>query len=126
MAVAGDDGVDFATTSALLVFTDTALLHRAVTAIVQRDAAALYEAVEQVLATGHEPRRFVEDLLERVRDLIVLAAVPERGADLRPQVPADELESMRAQSTLFAPADLSRCGDLIHETLSTMSGATSR
>ncbi|HJB10743.1 MAG TPA: DNA polymerase III subunit gamma and tau [Candidatus Brachybacterium merdavium] len=125
MAGAGEDGVDFATTIALLGFTDTALLDRAVTAIAQRDAAALYEAVEQVLATGHEPRRFVEDLLERVRDLIVLAAVPDRGADLLPQVPADELESMRAQSTLFAPADLSRCGDLIHETLSTMSGATS-
>ena len=125
MAGAGEDGVDFATAIALLGFTDTALLDRAVTAIAQRDAATLYEAVEQVLATGHEPRRFVEDLLERMRDLIVLAAVPDRGADLLPQVPADELESMRAQSTLFAPADLSRCGDLVHETLSTMSGATS-
>ncbi|MGO1423483.1 MAG: DNA polymerase III subunit gamma and tau, partial [Brachybacterium sp.] len=125
MAGAGDDGLDFPTAIALLGFTDTALLDTAITAVAERDAAALYGAVEHVLATGHEPRRFVEDLLERMRDLIVLAAVPDRGADLLPQVPADELESMRGQAALFAPADLSQCGDLVHETLSTMSGATS-
>src|SRR5699024_4135295 len=125
MAGAGEDGLDFPTAIALLGFTDTALLDTAVTAVAERDAAALYSAVEHVLATGPGPRRFVEDLLERMRDLIVLAAVPERGADLLPQVPADELESMRGQAALFAPADLSQCGDLVHETLSTMSGATS-
>lgn len=125
MAGAGDDGLDHATAIALLGFTDTALLDQAITAISARDAASLYDAVEQVLATGHEPRRFVEDLLERIRDLIVLAAVPERAEDLLPQVPADELASMREQAASIAPADLSRCGDLIHETLSTMSGATS-
>ena len=125
MAGAGEDGLDFPTAIALLGFTDTSLLDSAVTAIAQRDAASLYGAVEHVLATGHEPRRFVEDLLERMRDLIVLAAVPDKGADLLPQVPADELERMREQATLMSPADLSLCGDLVHETLSTMSGATS-
>ena len=125
MAGAGEDGLDFPTAIALLGFTDTALLDQAVSAVAERDAASLYSAVEHVLATGHEPRRFVEDLLERMRDLIVLAAVPDRGADLLPQVPADELERMRGQASQFAPADLSLCGDLVHETLSTMSGATS-
>ncbi|PMC76986.1 DNA polymerase III subunit gamma and tau [Brachybacterium sp. UMB0905] len=125
MAGSGDDGLDFPTAIALLGFTDTALLDRAITAVAEHDAAALYGAVEQVLATGHEPRRFVEDLLERIRDLIVLAAVPERGADLLPQVPADELERMREQAAAFQPADLSRCGDLVNEALSTMTGATS-
>ncbi|MGO1481454.1 MAG: DNA polymerase III subunit gamma and tau [Brachybacterium sp.] len=125
MAGSDEGGLDFATAIALLGFTDTTLLDSAITAIAQRDAAALYGAVEHVLATGHEPRRFVEDLLERMRDLIVLAAVPDKGADLLPQVPADELGRMRSQATLFSPADLSLCGDLVHETLSTMSGATS-
>jgi DNA polymerase-3 subunit gamma/tau len=125
MAGAGEDGLDFPTAIALLGFTDTALLDQAVTAVAERDAASLYSAVEHVLATGHEPRRFVEDLLERMRDLIVLAAVPDRGADLLPQVPAGELERMAGQASQFAPADLSLCGDLVHETLSTMSGATS-
>ncbi|MFC0672626.1 DNA polymerase III subunit gamma and tau, partial [Brachybacterium hainanense] len=125
MAGAGEQGLDHATAIALLGFTDSALLDRAVTAIAQRDGAGLYGAVEQVLATGHEPRRFVEDLLERMRDLIVLGAVPDRGEELLPQVPAEDLVHMREQASTFAPADLSRCGDLIHETLSTMSGATS-
>lgn len=125
MAGADEGGLDVATAIALLGFTDTALLDTAVTAIAQRDGAALYGAVEHVLATGHEPRRFVEDLLERMRDLIVLAAVPDKAADLLPQVPAGDLEQMRGQATLFSPAELSLCGDLIHETLSTMSGATS-
>ncbi|MGO2608519.1 MAG: DNA polymerase III subunit gamma and tau, partial [Brachybacterium tyrofermentans] len=125
MAGAGEDGLDFPTAIALLGFTDTALLDSAITAVAERDAGALYAAVEHVLATGHEPRRFVEDLLERMRDLIILAAVPDRGRDLLPQVPADELERMVGQAGLFEPADLSQCGDLVHETLSTMSGATS-
>jgi len=125
MAGSDEHGLDFPTAIALLGFTDTALLDQAVTAVAERDAASLYGAVEHVLATGHEPRRFVEDLLERMRDLIVLAAVPDKGADLLPQVPADELERMAAQAGLFSPADLSLCGDLVHETLSTMSGATS-
>ncbi|MGP5641182.1 DNA polymerase III subunit gamma and tau [Brachybacterium tyrofermentans] len=125
MAGAGEDGLDFPTAIALLGFTDTALLDSAITAVAERDAGALYAAVEHVLATGHEPRRFVEDLLERMRDLIILAAVPDRGQDLLPQVPADELERMVGQAGRFEPADLSQCGDLVHETLSTMSGATS-
>jgi len=125
MAGAGDDGIDHATAIALLGFTDTALLDTVIEAIARRDAAGMYGAVEQVIASGQEPRRFVEDLLERVRDLIVLSAVPERGEDLLPQHPADELARMRDQIEGFEAADLSRCGDLVHETLSTMSGATS-
>ena len=125
MAGAGEDGLDHATAIALLGFTDTALLDRAVEAIAAHDAGELYAVLDQVIATGHEPRRFVEDLLERFRDLIVLAAVPDRGADLLPQIPADDLERMRAQAGLMSPAQLSLCGDLVHETLATMSGATS-
>lgn len=125
MAGAGEDGLDHATAIALLGFTDTALLDRAVEAIAAHDAGELYAVLDQVIATGHEPRRFVEDLLERFRDLIVLAAVPDRGADLLSQIPADDLERMRAQAGLMSPAQLSLCGDLVHETLATMSGATS-
>lgn len=125
MAGAGDDGLDFPTAIALLGFTDTALLDRAVEAISQRDAGTLYGVVEEVISTGHEPRRFVEDLLERIRDLIVLAAVPDRGGDLLPHIPADDLERMHAQASTFQPVDLSTAGELVHETLSTMSGATS-
>ncbi|MCS6711499.1 DNA polymerase III subunit gamma and tau [Brachybacterium sp. EF45031] len=125
--IAGSDehGLDHATAIGLLGFTDTALLARAVDAIADRDAEGLYGAVEEVIASGQEPRRFVEDLLERLRDLVVLAAVPDRGADLLPQMPADELQQVQAQAERFAAPDLSRCGDLVHEALTSMTGATS-
>ncbi|UEJ84372.1 DNA polymerase III subunit gamma and tau [Brachybacterium halotolerans subsp. kimchii] len=125
MAGAGEDGVDYETAISLLGFTDTSLLDEAITAIGQRDAGTLYRAIERVLETGHEPRRFVEDLLERLRDLIVLAAVPERGHELLPEVPDAELERMREQVGWFPVADLSLSGDLVNQALSTMSGATS-
>ncbi|PWH06299.1 DNA polymerase III subunit gamma and tau [Brachybacterium endophyticum] len=125
MAGAGEEGVDYTTAISLLGFTDTSLLDESITAIGRRDAGTLYRAVERVLETGHEPRRFVEDLLERLRDLIVLAAVPERGHELLPQTPADELERMREQVSWFPVADLSLSGDLVNQALSTMSGATS-
>ncbi|MDO5662382.1 MAG: DNA polymerase III subunit gamma and tau, partial [Brachybacterium sp.] len=125
MAGAGESGLDHPTAIALLGFTDTALLGRTIEAIKSRDAEGMFGAVEHVIAAGQDPRRFVEDLLERIRDLLVLAAVPDRGEDLLPQLPADELERMRTQVDGFAPADLSRCGDLVNETLTGMSGATS-
>ncbi|UQN28307.1 DNA polymerase III subunit gamma and tau [Brachybacterium kimchii] len=125
MAGAGEDGVDYETAISLLGFTDTSLLDESITAIGQRDAGTLYRAIERVLETGHEPRRFVEDLLERLRDLIVLAAVPERGHELLPEVPDAELERMREQVGWFPVADLSLSGDLVNQALSTMSGATS-
>jgi DNA polymerase-3 subunit gamma/tau len=125
IAGAGENGLDHETAINLLGFTDTALLDTAITAIGRRDGAALYGAVEHVLETGHEPRRFVEDLLERLRDLIVLAAVPDRGEELLPETPAEELERMRDQVAMIPPAELSLCGDLVNEALTTMTGATS-
>ena len=96
MAGAGEDGLDFPTAIALLGFTDTALLDQAVTAIAERDAAALYSAVEHVLATGHEPRRFVEDLaerhLEQARSVLDGLGIPADlidGLGVRPRVLAD-------------------------------------
>lgn len=125
IAGAGENGLDHETAINLLGFTDTSLLDTAITAIGRRDGAALYGAVEHVLETGHEPRRFVEDLLERLRDLIVLAAVPDRGEELLPDTPAEELERMRDQVAMIPPAELSLCGDLVNEALTTMTGATS-
>ncbi|WP_067635256.1 DNA polymerase III subunit gamma and tau [Devriesea agamarum] len=125
MAGAGGEGIDYPMAVSLLGFTDAELLDRAVEAIAAGDASSLYGAVEQVIGSGQEPRRFVEDVLERLRDLIILAAVPDRGADLLPEVPADQLSRMMSQAEVFGPAELSRCGDIVNDALSTMTGATS-
>ena len=78
------------------------------------------------IQTGQDPRRFVEDLLERMRDLIIVAATSAEGAAavLR-GVPQDELDRMAVQATKFGPAELSRTADILNAALTEMTGATS-
>jgi hypothetical protein len=81
--------------------------------------------VERVVATGHEPRRFVEDLLERLRDLIVLAAAGDAAGAALGMIPSDQLDRMRAQAAHLGAAELSRSADLANAALTEMAGATS-
>ncbi|MHA3948690.1 DNA polymerase III subunit gamma and tau [Cellulomonas bogoriensis] len=125
VAGADDSGLDYERAVALLGYTHAALLDDVVEAIAARDGASAFRVVERVVVTGHEPRRFVEDLLERLRDLIVIAASgPAAQAVLR-DLPADQLERMRAQAATLGPAELSRSADLTNDALTEMTGATS-
>ncbi|MFC4829302.1 DNA polymerase III subunit gamma and tau [Agromyces aurantiacus] len=111
---------------ALLGYTHGALLDEVVDAIGSADAAAAFAAVDRVMQTGQDPRRFVEDLLERLRDLIVVAATsPEAAAAVLRGIPADELTRMATQASAFGAAELSRVADLVNQTLTEMTGATS-
>ncbi|TFD66471.1 DNA polymerase III subunit gamma and tau [Cryobacterium ruanii] len=126
--MAGSDGqsVEYERAVALLGYTSASLLDEAVDAIGARDSAAAFDAVDRVIQTGQDPRRFVEDLLERLRDLIIVAATSVAGAAavLR-GVPQDELERMNVQAAAFGPAELSRTADILNAALTEMSGATS-
>ncbi len=124
MAGAGDDGVDLELAANLLGFTDVALLNRSVAAIAERDAQELFTAVNEVIGSGHEPRAFVEDLLERFRDLIVVTAAPETAAELLPEVPVDQLEELMREAQQFQPRELTVCAEIIAATLDSMTGAT--
>jgi DNA polymerase-3 subunit gamma/tau len=110
---------------ALLGYTHAALLSDVVDAIGSRDAAAVFAAVDRVVQTGQDPRRFVEDLLERLRDLIVVAATAERAAAVLRGIPEEELQRMMQQASLFGTAELSRTADLVNAALTEMTGATS-
>lgn len=111
---------------ALLGYTHGALLDEVVDAIGAADAAGAFAAADRVMQTGQDPRRFVEDLLERLRDLIVVAATsPEAAAAVLRGVPADELTRMSTQASAFGAAELSRVADLVNQTLTEMTGATS-
>ena len=126
--IAGSEGstIDYERAVALLGYTHGALLDEVVDAIGAQDAAGAFAAADRVVQTGQDPRRFVEDLLERLRDLIVVAASsPEAAKAVLRGVPDDELARMAAQATAFGPAELSRVADLVNQTLTEMTGATS-
>ncbi|MDR6904847.1 DNA polymerase-3 subunit gamma/tau [Agromyces sp. 3263] len=126
--IAGSEGttIDYERAVALLGYTHGALLDEVVDAIGAKDAAGAFAAADRVVQTGQDPRRFVEDLLERLRDLIVVAASsPETAAAVLRGVPADELARMAAQAAAFGSAELSRVADLVNQTLTEMTGATS-
>jgi DNA polymerase-3 subunit gamma/tau len=104
--------------------TDSALLDATVEAIAQRDGAALFEVIEGVVDTGHEPRRFVSDLLERLRDVIVVQSVNDAAERGLIDAPDDEVQRIVAQATLLGPAEASRAADVVSRSLSELKGAT--
>ncbi|MFJ4999714.1 DNA polymerase III subunit gamma and tau [Microbacterium sp. NPDC088619] len=110
---------------ALLGYTHAALLDEIVDALAAADAASAFPAIDRVVQTGQDPRRFVDDLLERLRDLIVIAAVGAGASSVLRGIAADELARMRTQAESFGSARLSRTADIVSAALDDMSGATS-
>ncbi|MFF7703721.1 DNA polymerase III subunit gamma and tau [Streptomyces lydicus] len=125
LAGAAADGVTYAMATALLGYTDGSLLDSVVEAFAAGDGAAAFEVVDRVIEGGNDPRRFVADLLERLRDLVILAAVPDAGEKGLIDAPADVVERMTAQASVFGAAELSRAADLVNTGLTEMRGATS-
>jgi len=125
--IAGSEGntVEYERAVALLGYTHAALLDEVVDALGAMDAAAAFSGVDRVIQTGQDPRRFVEDLLERLRDLIVVAATRDGAAAVLRGIPQDELDRMSVQATAFGAAELSRAADVVNTSLTEMTGATS-
>lgn len=125
--IAGSEGtvVGYERAVALLGYTHAALLDEVVDAFSASDAAAAFGAVDRVVQTGQDPRRFVDDLLERLRDLIIIAATGQGASAVLRGVPADELERMSRQAGIFGSERLSRTADLVSAALDDMTGATS-
>ncbi|WP_411699529.1 DNA polymerase III subunit gamma and tau, partial [Conyzicola sp.] len=125
--IAGSEGtvVEYDRAVALLGYTPGTLLNEAIESIGLRDNAAVFDAVDRVIQTGQDPRRFVEDLLERLRDLIIVAATADHAAAVLRGIPADELTRMSQQAASFGQAELSRTADIVNAALTEMTGATS-
>ncbi|WP_169079394.1 DNA polymerase III subunit gamma and tau [Microcella alkalica] len=125
IAGSDDDTVTYERAVALLGYTHGSLLDEVVSAIAARDANAAFHAIDSVIQTGQDPRRFVDDLLERLRDLIVVQATAGDAGDVLRGIPADDLARMHEHAALFAPADLSKAADVVNRALTEMTGATS-
>ena len=124
LASAGPDGVTREGAAALLGVTPDSLLDGIVDAFAAHDAAAVFGLLDQVMEGGHDPRRFATDVLERLRDLIVLDAVPDAGSTGLLDCPDDQLERMGRQAVAMGTAGLSRAADLFHAGLVEMRGKT--
>ncbi|WP_030760303.1 DNA polymerase III subunit gamma and tau [Streptomyces griseus] len=125
LAGAGEEGVTYTMATSLLGYTEGSLLDSVVDAFASGDGAAAFEVVDRVIEGGNDPRRFVADLLERLRDLVILAAVPDAAEKGLIDAPADVVERMQAQASVFGAAELSRAADLVNAGLTEMRGATS-
>ena len=125
MAGAIDGQVTYQTAVALLGYTDSALLDQSVDALAGGDGAAAFRVVERMVESGHDPRRFVEDLLQRLRDLLIIAVAGDGARDVLADTPHDQFERMQRQAQNWGPHGLSRAADLTDEALRAMTGATS-
>ena len=125
IAGAQDGEVSYERAVALLGYTHATLLDDVVDALAARDGASLFRVVDRVIDSGHDPRRFAEDVLERLRDLVIIAVSGDQASSVLRALPRDQFERMQVQSRQLGPAELSRAGDLVNDALTEMSGATS-
>jgi DNA polymerase-3 subunit gamma/tau len=124
LAGAGPEGLTYADAVASLGLTDAALIDAFVEALSQGSPAAMFDVVDRVITAGHDPRRFVTDVLERLRDLVILRADPQALASGLVDVPDDAGERMLAQAESLGLAELSRAADLVSVGLGELKGAT--
>ena len=125
IAGSGPEGVTYADTVAQLGFTDESLLSQVVVAIANGDGASLFTLIEQVVNSGHEPRRFANDLLDHLRDLVVVTQVPDAATSGLFDIPNEQIDDLVSQGKLFTPAQLVRVADLVSSGLSELRGAAS-
>ena len=125
--IAGSEGarVEYELATALLGFTHSELLNEVVDAFATRNGASVFAAVDRVIQTGQDPRRFVEDLLEHLRNLILVVSTGENAKSVLRGIAADEIEKMTIQAYQFGLSELTHAANVVSQSLNEMSGATS-
>jgi len=124
LAGASDDGVTYEIAVALLGYTDGALLDEAVDALAAHDSSSLFKTIDRMIEAGQDPKRFAQDLLERLRDLVIVGAVDDNNSQVLKDLPVDQIDRIRTQAKLIGIANLIRSADLLANGLTQMRGAT--
>lgn len=119
-----EKGIEYDLAVALLGYTHAQLLDEVVEALGAKEASTLFGAVSRVVATGQDPRRFVEDLLERLRDLIVVKAVPQAAGQILQGVPQDQLDRLAVQAQALSERELTLAAGTVNDALNGMTGAS--
>ncbi|WP_306516456.1 DNA polymerase III subunit gamma and tau [Corynebacterium sp.] len=125
LAGAKDGELTYQQAAPLLGVTDLALIDRVIGALANDEKGELFRIVHDVINAGHEPRRFVEDLLDRLRDLLIIQSVPEAFEEGLVSAPQDRVAVLQEQSGWFSPEALTHYADVVNERLPQMRGATS-
>ena len=121
---AGPDGVSYDLAVQLLGYTPDSLLDEAIDAFAADDGSTVFGVVDKIIESGQDPRRFAEDLLQRLRDLVIVAAVPDALATGLLEVPGDRAERLRSQAAGFGPSELTRAAEVVNTALVDFRGAT--
>ncbi|GAA4999974.1 DNA polymerase III subunit gamma and tau [Actinopolymorpha pittospori] len=124
MGGAGEEGVTYARAVGLLGYTHESLLDEVIDALAAGDGGSVFTVVDKVIESGQDPRRFAEDLLRRLRDLVIMSAVPDAAGRGLLEGPPDQAERLSAQAARFGTAELTRAADLVNAGLTEMRGAT--
>ncbi|APT83845.1 DNA polymerase III subunit gamma and tau [Corynebacterium aquilae] len=125
LAGAGPDGLTYDMAIPLLGVTDTTLIDSTINALAEPAADKLYTTINSVIEAGHDPRRFTTDLLDRLRDLMILQTVPNTFELGLVDAPADYQQTLTDQAHAFAPGHLAHLASLVNDGLADMRGATS-
>ncbi|MDR7085664.1 DNA polymerase-3 subunit gamma/tau [Aeromicrobium panaciterrae] len=121
---AGPEGVTYDIAVQLLGYTPDALLDEAIDAFAASDGATVFGVVDKIIESGQDPRRFAEDFLQRLRDLVIVAAVPDALSTGLLDVPGDRAERLLSQASGFGPSELTRAADIVNAALMEFRGAT--
>lgn len=121
---AADDGVSYTQAAALLGYTPDSLLDEVLDAVAAGDAGGVFSAVDKVIEVGQDPRRFAEDLLRRLRDLVIVAAVPDAVSSGLVDVAGDQAERLQNQAASLGAGELTRAAEVIAAGLTEMRGTT--
>ncbi|WP_446721046.1 DNA polymerase III subunit gamma and tau [Luteococcus sp. H138] len=121
---AAAEGVSYEQASALLGYTPDALLDEIMDAFAAGDSAGVFATIDKVIEVGQDPRRFAEDLLRRLRDLVIVAAVPDAVATGLIDVSGDQAERLEIQANGMGAGELTRAAEVIATGLTEMRGTT--
>lgn len=124
LAGSGPEGLTYDDAADQLGVTDATLIDEVVVAMADYDGAAMFRLIDSVVETGHDPRRFVTDLLERLRDLLIVAGVPDAAEAGLIDGPAERVAELSEQATRFGPGALTRNAEMVSKGLSELKGAT--
>ena len=121
---AGPEGLTYELAVQLLGYTPDSLLDEMVDAVAAGDGGTVFGVVDKVIESGQDPRRFAEDLLQRLRDLVILVAVPDALTTGLLELPGDRAASLQQQATRYGPSELTRAADIVNDALMEFRGAT--